>query len=197
MTGLNIIFAFAIVLLLATLAVLWTKYKHRQGILKQMKESNDSLERENATKSDYIRQLTALCGQYIESLDDFNRLVNRKVKVGQTQDLVTLTQSRKIIKDRLTQFTEVFDASFLKMFPRFVDRVNELMNTSSRFTLGSDRHLGTELRIMAFIRLGIDDAQQVARMLGLSVNTVYTYRNKIKSGSRDKANFDNAIRNIQ
>ncbi len=56
--------------------------------------------------------------------------------------------------------------------------------------------LTTELRILAFQRLGIDDAAKVARFLGLSLNTIYTYRNKIRSRAVNRDTFDNDVMNI-
>jgi DNA-binding CsgD family transcriptional regulator len=43
--------------------------------------------------------------------------------------------------------------------------------------------LNTELRIFALIRLGIHDAEKIARILGYSVNTIYSYKNRVKSKS--------------
>lgn len=46
------------------------------------------------------------------------------------------------------------------------------------------------------MRLGLDDSAQMARFLGLSLNTVYTYRNRIKSRARNRDTFDSDIMNI-
>jgi DNA-binding NarL/FixJ family response regulator len=41
--------------------------------------------------------------------------------------------------------------------------------------------LSAEIRVFALLRLGIDSADRVASILGISRNTVYTYRNRIKT----------------
>lgn len=46
------------------------------------------------------------------------------------------------------------------------------------------------------MRLGIDDCARIAKFLGLSVNTVYTYRNKLKSRAADRDNFEADIMKI-
>ena len=44
-----------------------------------------------------------------------------------------------------------------------------------------DTMLNLELRILAFLRMGITDSQRMARFLGVSINTIYTYRNRLKN----------------
>jgi DNA-binding CsgD family transcriptional regulator len=46
------------------------------------------------------------------------------------------------------------------------------------------------------MRLGIDDAAQLSRLLGLSINTIYTYRNKTKLRALDRENFEQNVLKI-
>jgi DNA-binding CsgD family transcriptional regulator len=55
------------------------------------------------------------------------------------------------------------------------------MNEDARISLDKSGALPMEVRIFALMRLGIDDPAQVADYLHLSVNTIYVYKNKIKS----------------
>jgi len=51
--------------------------------------------------------------------------------------------------------------------------------------------MNMDLRIYALIRLGINDNEKIASFLNYSVNTVYTYKTKIKGkagGSPDQFN---------
>ena len=57
-------------------------------------------------------------------------------------------------------------------------------------------HLTPELRILAFMRLGLDDSGKIARFLNLSVNTVYTYRNRMKNRASDRDNFESLVMEI-
>ncbi|MGM9837285.1 MAG: hypothetical protein ACI30A_02205 [Paludibacteraceae bacterium] len=41
--------------------------------------------------------------------------------------------------------------------------------------------LNTELRIFALMRLGLNDNQQTATLLDYSINTIYTYKTRVKS----------------
>ena len=150
----------------------------------------------NDSKDAYIRKLISLCGVYLAALDNFNKLAGRKIKVGQINDLLAMIDSGKVIREQLQTFYEVFDDAFLTVYPDFVDKVNALLLPGRQLTLSEDGHLGTELRILAFMRLGMDDSNQIAKFLGLSLNSVYTYRNKVKTRAIDRVDFENQIRNI-
>lgn len=54
-----------------------------------------------------------------------------------------------------------------------------------------------ELRIAAFLRLGISDSARIAHGLGLSVNTVYTYRNRLRGRAVDRDSFERDLREIR
>jgi DNA-binding NarL/FixJ family response regulator len=54
-----------------------------------------------------------------------------------------------------------------------------------------------ELRIFALIRLGVTDSSKIAKFLRYSVNTVYTYRTKVKNKSIiDRSEFETRIMEI-
>ena len=70
------------------------------------------------------------------------------------------------------------------------------MIEDKKFVLSDPKKLTHELRILAFMRLGLEDSAQMARFLGLSLNTVYTYRNKLKSRAKNRETFEQDILNI-
>jgi hypothetical protein len=76
-----------------------------------------------------------------------------------------------------------FDKIFLKLFPDFVPIFNSYFEPQDRIVLKENQLLNTELRIFALIRLGIHDPEKIARTLGYSVNTIYSYKNRVKSKS--------------
>lgn len=150
----------------------------------------------NSSKDLYIRKLITLCGVYISALENFSTLAARKIKVGQINDLLAMVESGKVIREQLQEFFEVFDDTFLVVYPDFLTEVNSLLQPDKQLSLTEDGRLGPELRIVAFMLLGMDDSTQLSKFLGLSVNTIYTYRNKVKSRAINRGDFENAIRNI-
>lgn len=89
-----------------------------------------------------------------------------------------------------------FDSAFLRLFPNFIDELNRLLAPDARITI-NDGHLTNEIRIFALMRVGFSTTAEIAKYLGLSVNTVYVYKAKIKSKAIiDKAEFEARIMSI-
>lgn len=168
-------------------------------IYKQMKKLSfiqQNLKQANHIKEEYIGHFLNLCSIYIEKLDNFRRLVHRKVSAGQVEELLKLTKSSQFAGMEQKEFYANFDNAFLHLYPHFVEELNALLQPEERFVLKSGEMLNTELRIFAFIRLGIDDSSKIANFLHYSINTIYTYRNKVKNKAIDRERFEEEILKI-
>lgn len=144
----------------------------------------------NSLKEAYIGQFLYLCSIYMEKQEEFHKLVGRKIAAGQVDDLYAMIRSGKMLEDQSHIFYTIFDDVFINMYPTFVDDVNALLMDDRRVQMADGAMLNTEMRILAFMRLGVDDSAKVARFLGLSLNTVYTYRNKLKNRARNRDSFE-------
>lgn len=147
-----------------------------------------------AVKDDYIGRILSLCSNYIERLEEFNRMAGRKIKAGQVSELYDMIESGKMLQEQTHKFHELFDAAFIKVYPQFIEEVNSLLAEDRRFAAPAEGRLTPELRLLAFMRLGITDSPQLSRFLGLSLNTVYTYRNKLKNRAANRETFEENIR---
>ncbi len=159
---------------------------------KEMQKLHDmkaKLSQANITKDTYISKFLSLSSIYIEKMEEFHRVAKRKLKTNQTADLYKLIESGAMLEEQSQMFYKIFDNAFIHIYPTFVADVNKLLVPEKRFELPENK-LNTELRILAFLRLGIDDSEQIARFLGLSLNTIYTYRNKLKSKAKNRETFD-------
>lgn len=180
-------------LLLLTSVVLFFIYDRNRRKLKKMKEHlTESL----ILKDSYIRQILSLCGVYLTALENFNHVAGRKIKAGQVQDLLNMIESGRILRDQLQTFYEVFDSAFLMVYPKFVKEVNALLQPEKQVVIKEGEKMSPELRILAFMRLGLDDSTQISKFLGLSLNTVYTYRNKMKTRALDREHFEEQVKDI-
>lgn len=151
------------------------------------------LTKANYAKETYMSQFLSLCSIYLERFEAFNKHVHRKITAGQIEDLANQVKSGKIIQEQSEQFYTIFDDAFSHIYPTFVSEVNALLQEDKKITLADNQKLNTELRILAFMRLGIDDSSQIARFLGLSLNTIYTYRNKMKSRAINREKFEEEV----
>ncbi len=180
-------------LILLVTIMLFYIYNRNRLKLKKMKERlTASLE----VKDSYIRQILSLCGVYLTALESFNKLAGRKIKAGQQQELLNMIESGRILRDQLQTFYEVFDSAFLMVYPDFVEKVNSYLLPDKQIVLKDGERMSPEIRILAFMRLGLDDSTQISKFLGLSLNTIYTYRNKIKTRAIDREHFEEYVRNI-
>ena len=168
-------------------------------IYKQMKKlaiTESKLRQANHIKEEYIGHFLNLCSLYIEKLDRFRSTVSRKIMAGQTEELLKLTKSSQFASMEQKEFYASFDSAFLQIYPNFVAELNELLQPNERFVLKSGEMLNTELRIFAIIRLGIDDSSKIANFLHYSINTIYTYRNKVKNKAIDREMFEENMMKI-
>lgn len=46
------------------------------------------------------------------------------------------------------------------------------------------------------MRLGFDDSSRIAKFMGLSINTIYAYRNRLRSRAIDRDSFESDIMKI-
>ena len=147
----------------------------------QLKALNHELSEANHIKEEYIGFFLGMCSTYIDKLENYRKMVNRKVTSGQYEELFTATKSSHYIDSELNEFYSNFDNTFLHLFPNFVDEFNLLLIKEERIILKIDELLNTELRIFALIRLGITDSSKIASFLRYSVNTIYNYRTRVRN----------------
>ncbi len=161
--------------------------------LTRVARMKQELQDANQTKDVYLSQFLSLCPIYMDKLKQFGKVVNRKISAGQVDDLYKLTKSGKFVEEQSADFYKVFDDAFLHIYPNFVESVNSLLRPEERIVLADDEQLNSDLRILAFMRLGIDDTTRVAQILNFSVNTIYAYRNRLRNRAINRATFESDI----
>ena len=73
---------------------------------------------------------------------------------------------------------------------------NAVLQPEEQIVLKPGELLNTELRIFAIIRLGIDDSSKIANFLHYSINTNYTYRNKVRNKAVNRDKFEEEMMKI-
>lgn len=144
----------------------------------------------NTATETYLIRLMTLCSEYLENLSHYSVALSRKLSAGKTEEVAKSLKSGKFIAEQSTHFFDVFDNAFLHLYPNFVNDVNALLRPEARIELREGERLNTDLRILAFMRMGIDDSGIIARLLNYSVNTIYTYRNKLKTKAINRDTFE-------
>lgn len=163
----------------------------------RMAELQKSLKAANNAKELYISQFLQLCSIYMDKVNQFCKIAARKLASGQSDELLRMVRSGKFAEEQTGEFYEVFDDSFLHMYPDFIERVNELLRPDARIVLENGMRMNTDLRILAFMRLGIEESARIAQILNYSLNTIYSYRNRLKARAINKDTFEADIMKIQ
>ena len=163
----------------------------------QLQEVNDQLRESNYVKEEYIGYVFNICSTYISKLEEFRKNINRKLKVGQIEDVKAMTDSSATASNELKEFYQNFDTIFLHLYPDFVGDFNALLLPEERIELKEGELLNTELRIHALIRLGITDSVKIADFLHCSAQTVYNNRLRTRNKSIiPKEDFINAVKKL-
>lgn len=161
--------------------------------IRRQQKLRRNLEESNRMKEVYISRFLDLCSVYMDKLHQFCRIASSKISTGQVDELYRLTTSGKFVENQSADFYNIFDDAFLHIYPGFVENVNRLLKPECRFELREDEKLNTDLRILAFMRLGIDDSARISHILNYSINTIYAYRNKIRNRAINRDTFEQDI----
>ena len=163
----------------------------------QLSTVNSQLFESNRVKEEYIGRFMSLCSQYIDKLDNYRKMVNKKMKNKELEELFLLSKSTELKEKELEELFLNFDSVFLHLFPNFVNDFNALLQPEVRVQPKEDNRLTTEIRIFALIRLGIEDSSKIAEFLHYSVNTIYNYRARIKNGAiGNREQFERQIKTL-
>jgi hypothetical protein len=148
----------------------------------KLSEVNVKLMEANKIKEEYIGYYFNINTEYLEKIEAFRRSIDNKLMSKKFDEIKYVVSGINIKKEREELYFS-FDKVFVKLFPDFVKTFNSFFADEDKIVLKDGQLLNTELRIFALIRMGIHDAEKIAKILDYSVNTIYSYKARIKSKS--------------
>ena len=163
---------------------------------KALKDSNDEFEYTNAKRESMANAFIMLCYQYIERLDYQRKLVIRKIKANQQNELLSILSSSKRSTEESQNFFSHFDKIFLSLYPSFVNELNTLLMPEAQIQPTEDNELTPTLRVAALIRLGVTESAKIAGLLSYSPQTIYNYRSTLKNSAIDKEHFEENLQKL-
>ncbi|MEO7769026.1 MAG: DUF6377 domain-containing protein, partial [Ferruginibacter sp.] len=143
---------------------------------------NQKLEEANRIKEEYIGYFFNGNSEFYTRLERFKKQVDVKITDRKIDDIKFLVSNLNVKRER-EELLKNFDRIFLKLFPNFTAEFNALMKEEGRIKLKEGELLNTDFRIFALIRMGIHEPDKIAEILEYSVNTINTYKTKIKNKS--------------
>ena len=183
--------------LIITLIILANRMRAIRKAKNTIQTMNDKLIEANRIKEEYIGTSCCSMSDLLTRLERYERFVRRKAQEKRTDELVVIPNYIDAHNCR-RDFYKQFDQSFLHIFPNFVRDFNALLREGEQLTVKGNELLSTELRIFALIRLGITDNEQISKVLDYSINTIYTYKTRVRNRSDlDNEAFFRAVMNIQ
>ena len=177
--------------------LLATQKNELAALNSQLSTLNSQLTESNRVKEEYIGRFMSLCAQYIDKLDNYRKMVNKKMKNKELEELFQISKSTELKEKELEELYENFDTVFLHLFPNFIDDFNALLQPEMQIHPKEENRLTTDIRIFALIRLGFEDSSKIAEFLHYSVNTIYNYRARIKNGALgNREQFENKVKTL-
>ncbi len=165
------------------LIVIFILFQRGVGLQRGLEETNRKLTDANKIKNGYVFRYMDLALHYIDRIGETRNDIRALGKSEGLDTVMKALRSPSVMYREYEDYYKAFDATFLGLYPDFVEKVNELLQEDSRFTVPEGGALPTELRMLAAIRIGITGSGQIAKFLKCSPNTVYTYRARLKRAS--------------
>ncbi len=149
---------------------------------KTIQSANERLTEANHIKEECIATFLSNESTVYSRIEKYQRYVKRKTQERRFEELMSIPQYVDVRTMR-NDFYKRFDTMFLHIYPQFIAEFNGLLRPESRIELKQGELLNAELRIFALMRLGITDNTQIANLLDYSINTIYTYKTRIRNAS--------------
>jgi hypothetical protein len=176
-------------LLIVFAYIVFKQFKRLQDAKKIISDANESLlainhrlREADKIKEEYIGYYFNINTEYLGKIEAFKKSIELKLMTKKLDDIKYIVNNINLKKEREELYFS-FDKVFLKLFPDFVTIFNSYFNEEDRIVLKDDQLLTTELRIFALIRMGISDSEKIAKILDYSINTIYSYKARVKSKS--------------
>ena len=199
--GLLLLMAGALLVLMRYLS---RQRQHLAEVNRELERSKDVLEEANREireasniKNAYITRLMLDCISRIENFDTYRKGLRKKILSAEYDSLRSELKSNEITEAEWKSFYQMFDTTFLSLFPDFVEELNKLLLPEHRRrSVPEKKSLLPEVRIYALIRLGINSSEQIATLLRYSRATIYSYRSRTRLKAVNPAGFEAQIMGI-
>ena len=203
MTIYTVVASLLCLLLIAAIVVIILQMRHLRRATTQIERtnsalrvSNERLEEANAIKDEYIGSSFYRQGAYIHEQEELYRFILKRLESKQYDAIRKRIRQSEVVRERKDMYAD-FDETFTHLFPTFVTEYNALFPPEEQQTLLPGDPLTPEMRIFALIRVGISKTEQVAHFLNYSINTINTYKTRVKNKSLvENKDFEGEIMKI-
>ena len=184
--------AVSIILLVAlVLLILLMRYSGRLTV------SQRKLSEVSSIKDGFLANYMEKCVDYLNKVDEYRSSLRHTAKEDGPDAIMAQLRKPSFASGEFNGLLSSLDSTFMGIFPDFVDRVNAHMKPGYKLEMPAKDKLSTELRILALIKMGISKRQKIAKILNMSVTTVYSYHCNLQKHSDIPAHsFDRVIASL-
>lgn len=159
--------------------------------------SQRKLSEVSSIKDGFLANYMEKCVDYLNKVDEYRSSLRRTAKEDGPDAIMAQLRKPSFASGEFSGLLTSLDSTFLGIFPDFVDKVNARMQPEYRLEMPRTGVLSTELRILALIKMGISRRQKIAKILNMSVTTVYSYHCNLQKHSLLSAReFDRTIASL-
>ena len=186
------IFSIAVLLIFAVISLaVQSMYSTRLRI------SREKLSEVSKIKDSVLAVYMEKCVDYLNKVDKYRSSLRQAVKQEGPEAAIAMLRNPSFADQEFKELLAGFDSAFLGIFPDFVEKVNEHMQEGHKLKMPAKGEFSTELRILALIRMGITKRPKIAKVLNISITTVYSYHcNLQKNSLHSDSNFDKVIASL-
>lgn len=192
--GILVLFCLVITLMMLKLI---NNNKTLTKIRKELSDANANLRDSNRIKDTYIIHFLNRYSSHLNKVDGYKKNIIRQLNTSQPSEVIKKQAMKEMnTSGELNVLFSEFDKSVLELYPNFIEQVNNLLKEDKKYSTEKQDKLNTELRILALLRLGINDNKQIASFFRFTVQTVYNYRSKAKARAIIEETFEEDIKQI-
>ena len=162
--------------------VILEAHRNMQEANRRLSEINEKLNDANKIKEEYIGYFFNVNSEFFDKIERFKKSIDQKLTDRKYDEIRFLVNNINLKREK-EDLLKHFDRAFLKLFPNFVAEFNELFREEDRIEPADNELLNTDLRIFALARMGIHENEKIAHILQYSVNTINTYKTRIRNKS--------------
>lgn len=152
--------------------------KDRDKAIEELRETNEKLMAVNQRNVGLLAFIIRISSDFLGSFENYRNSLLVKFKGKQISDLDSMLNNPEVLKSQYQNFYSHLDKTLLSVIPDFMTEYNKTAPADQQMTSEDLRKssLNTRMRIFGLQKLGIEKSAEIAKMLNISIRTVYNNR---------------------
>lgn len=147
----------------------------------QLELTRDSLVEVSKIKDHFLATYMEKSVTFLKKVDEYRSFLRKTAKHEGLEAVRAQLKKPSFADGEFKDLLAHFDRTFLDIYPDFAEMVNVHIRKEHHLIQPSPDTMSTELRILALIKMGINERYKIAHILNMSPKTVYPYLSKLKS----------------